>query len=256
MMQQIKSNAGIAISDFSMPYSIYPLCNYLHYGFLNESFVLYRSAGGALIARYDDSLTICSQKITKQDCIDLKSFIVNKKIRMLSGSKDTVAFFYSFFNDGVIENGYIASLSPLIKNEKNSIKCASTLEEYKNITNLVLNVNKTNISYYKYDQYLNQIYSRFKNNYCRNLYIKKGNEFIGHIATYAESDSAAVLGGLVVREDYRGQGIAKQLFETILSILTKENKESFLFCYNESLLSFYKRYSKETFPCSKVLYTF
>lgn len=254
MIQQLKNESEVAISDFSMPYSIYPLCNYLKYGFSNELFKLYRTDNGVLIAQYDDSLTICSEKIEKQDCSDLKRLIVHKKIRMLSGSSEVINYFKRNFKKGVLETGSIVLLKKINICNGEGIKTATTFEEYKKIVDLVLNVNKTNVSYYNYDQYLNQIYSRFLDKYSRNLYIVEKEEFVGHIATYAESDSLAVLGGLVIKEDHRGRGLAKQLFEELLSVLSKENKDSYLFCYNKSLFDFYNRYSKSTYNCSKILY--
>lgn len=238
---------------FSMPWSIYPYANYLKYG-INNSFYSIFTINHVVFTQYHDSIQVCSETISIEEAKEISLFIIENNIRMASGSSQAMHLIFPLLNKGRIEDGLIFEFTDFECDKDYLINYAKDKETFLKIASLVCKANSSNTGYYALEQYFNQIYDRYSEGYCRNwVYSDDKDNIIGHIATYAETDSYAVLGGLAVDDNYRGQGIAKALLKHSINDLLKENKTIYAFGYNKNLYIFYKSISKQTYPACKIM---
>lgn len=250
-MKKVLFESEIKIEDFSLPWSVYPLANLKKYGLSADVFAVY-IADGKIVTKHDDTIQICSDELTKNACLEIADFIRQNRIRMISGRKDNLEKLMPLLSNAKLVSGYIFELESF---DVDSVFVVEKAEDnhFKDIAELVCEVNSTNKSYYKLEQYFNQIYERHKDGYCHNWIIHHDNKIIGHIATYAEADNYAVLGGLAVDADYRGKGIAKALLSYSIASIREAGKKCYAYCYNENLVGFYKKHCSHEFVCSKIL---
>lgn len=218
-----------------------------------QSYFSIYTINGKLFTRHDDSIQICFDEIDACECTELACYIKTEKIRMISGKKECLAFLLSYIPNSELKTGYIFQLHQFDYPGDKPIELAKYEKQFGEISSLVCKANSENKSYYGLSQYKSQIYERYLQGYCKNwIYLDRGR-IIGHIATYAETDKYVILGGLAVDEQERGKGIAKQLLSHSISASKKDNKDVYVFCYNNLLKDFYQRISINRFEYSKIL---
>ena len=244
MLKQITIVKENIDQGFEMPWSVYPYANYVHYGLNSPLFKVFVTSNGVVVTQYDDTLQICGKEISERDVEEVIAFAKANSIRTITGSSSSIHLLSSKTSlKNKVTYGKIIEIC--IKNHSSAAKIAlaSTKKDYEEIAKFVVDINSASGSYYELNQYFNQIYNRYLEHYSRNWFIKEKESIIGHIATYAEAPSYAVLGGLVVEPNHRQHGIGKDLFCTVTSSLINEGKRVYLFCFNEMLLPFYRRYA-------------
>lgn len=252
MIKKVTTESEINVNDFSLPWSIYPLANFKKYGLSADIFSVFTS-DGQLFTKHDDTIQICSNDLSKESCGDIAKFVQQNRIRMIAGKRDNLEKLLPLVPNSILKHGYIFELDNFEIDSTFSIEDATTETQFKDIAKLVCKANNDNKSYYGLEQYFSQIYERYKDGYCHNWIMRQKNDIIGHIATYAETESYAVLGGLAVDETYRGKGIAKALLLHSISCMKKEGKVCYAFCYNEKLISFYRKHGFREFEYAKIL---
>ena len=94
---------------------------------------------------------------------------------------------------------------------------------------------------YEYERLSRQLIERNQQGYSRNLVIKEDNKVVAHACTNAETDSIAVVAELIVREEYRGKGYAKQIWKYLCDSLLKEGKAVYSFYYSEKSRQLHKK---------------
>ena len=252
MIKKVESISQINKEMFAMPWSIYPYANFLRYGVDKDFYSLYL-IDDVLFTKYYDSVQVCSKAISELQAKEISSFVLDNIIRMVSGPTECLEKIFALLGRGRIENGHIFELDSFNNNCVSNITLATEIKAFKEIAVLVCDANSSNTGYYGLEQYFDQIYSRYSEGYCRNWVYIANSKIVGHIATYAEAEGYAVLGGLAVDKDYRGQGIAKALLNNAINDMKSENKKSYAFCYNHNLLGFYLKISKSSFKSSKIM---
>lgn len=86
-----------------------------------------------------------------------------------------------------------------------------------------------------------QLEERSRESKGRNLVIRAKDTIIAHYATYAEAQDIAVMGGLIVKPEYRGQGFAHSLHSKLTEILLSEGRTPILFCTDPDTVKMYER---------------
>jgi predicted GNAT family acetyltransferase len=84
-----------------------------------------------------------------------------------------------------------------------------------------------------------QFISRFDDGTGRNYVIRKEQIIVAHYATYAEIPEIAVMGGLIVLPEERGNGFARLLHCYLSDLLITEKREAVLFCHDRHVLNMY-----------------
>lgn len=109
--------------------------------------------------------------------------------------------------------------------------------------------------HYMVKELSNQLIDRLRNWHCRNLIIKKDRKIVAHMATYAEKNDVAVLGGLITDIQYRGNGYGKKVLVDLTEAILKEEKTPIIFVFNEKLVSWYENIGWEIVnECGKLEY--
>lgn len=101
---------------------------------------------------------------------------------------------------------------------------------------------------YTVNELASQISERLKDGYARNYVIRKNGDIIAHAGTGAEFGGVATIVDVIVRPDYRRQGLGKQLVAAISSDLNEEGMTAYLFCYSTSARKLYQSVGYE-FVC-------
>ncbi len=243
MIKNIIENSEIDVNGFVMPFSIYPYINYSFYNLTNPIFQVYK-INNKMFTVHDGTIQLCFLEASLSEIKSIYRFAIANRIKTISGPVNNLEklkrvgkndsyvigklFEFSFFECNYTE-GYI--------------KKALSKDEMFKIASFVCESNKSHNFPYSVNQYFEQINSRLSSGYSRNWMFFYRNQFVGHIATYAESSEYAVLGGLSVLPEYRRIGIAKTLLSNAIKELKSENKKIYAFCFNKALESFYRQIS-------------
>lgn len=95
--------------------------------------------------------------------------------------------------------------------------------------------------HYKPQDLAGQLLERKNAEFGRNKILMLNGEIACHAATYAEVPEAAVVSGVITRENHRGKGYAYQVVGSLCRELLREGKRVFLFYYTETAGKLYKR---------------
>lgn len=192
-----------------------------------------------LLYRYYNSLQIMSfnpldegttEEIAKH-IISEKYVMIQGEYKLLQSINQCLNFTYS------ITEGCLIDMSGCtLKKETISINCP--LEQLEKAARLVC-ADREIGGHYTVPELTKQFEERVRQFGCRNRIIFQDNKIIGHAATYAEHDSLAVIGGVVVDPAYRGKGYGKKLVQELAVNLSDENKESYLYCFDKALTDWY-----------------
>lgn len=252
MISKITKASSISLNHFAFPWSIYPYSNYVKYGLNNEIFSLFL-LNKKIFTKYDDSIQLCFEELNDEEVQEIAQFIYLNDIRMVSGKQELIRRLAKIIKNSKAYYGYIFENNARLLSDNKNVSYASSIDDFKNITDLVCESNSDNKAFYNREQYFNQIYNRFIQKYCRNWIYKVNGQIVGQIATYAETNEYAVLGGLAVNKNFRRRGIGKKLLFTSQNELIKENKTVYWFCYNTDLQDFYKSISSKSYLCGKLM---
>lgn len=256
MIVRIRKENEFKKTDLIMPWSIFPLANISFYGLNKHIFHLYKT-GNCFFSKYDDSIQVCSVEASDNELNDICSFILRKKIRMITAEPSIALGMTKILDKFSIsfakKEGYVVQINLFDKCDSNRLITAKEKHEFKNMVDIVCRANSDNPYFYQKKQLLKQYYKRSKSGYCRNFYIKEESLMVGTISTYCETDSYCVIGGLAVDPLFQKKGFGKLLFLGTLNKLNDENKKIFLFCYKPELLNFYSKYSNAKTRISKIL---
>ncbi len=94
---------------------------------------------------------------------------------------------------------------------------------------------------YVYEDLLHQIKERLDEGFTRSYVIRKGDKVIAHVGTGAETDKVCTIAYTITAQDFRGQGLAKKLYNHACGILRKEGKRVFSVYYPENAYKFHHK---------------
>ena len=94
---------------------------------------------------------------------------------------------------------------------------------------------------YTYEDLLGQMQERLEEGYARSYVIKKNGRPIAHVGTGAEICNVCTIAYTITSPNYRGQGMAKELYNHACGTLKKEGKRIFSVYYPESARLFHHK---------------
>lgn len=86
-----------------------------------------------------------------------------------------------------------------------------------------------------------QLDERIQSKTGRSYIIRRNGEIIAHTATYAETGKIAVVGGTIVKQEYRNLNYYMLLSNHILQQLIEEGKTAYTFSITEKMIQFHKK---------------
>lgn len=98
-----------------------------------------------------------------------------------------------------------------------------------------------------------QLLSRFKNDGCESICIKKDGKIVSHFAVYALANDIAVLSGMITKAEFRGMGLGGRLVKQLSSHLVCSGRTPILYCYEDEYYSWYQKLGYQTIGLSSKL---
>lgn len=142
-----------------------------------------------------------------------------------------------------IERNYIWDISVMAADRLHPQIEAARLEDVEEIADLMM---KDPEYYTVYDRetLFSQIRSRLLDGYGRTFVIRRDREIVTIYNIYGETDTMAILGGLLVHPQYRRQGLAQEIIRSTCRMLTDEKKRciAFINFNNTPSLELHKSY--------------
>lgn len=141
------------------------------------------------------------------------------------------------------ETGYVMELGNLTWEENKEITAHiqnARDDQYAQIARFICSDEELG-GHYRPQDLEKQLLERKAEKFGRNKILLLDGEIVCHIATYAETDEAAVVSGLITAENSRKKGYAYQIMGNLCRELQREGKRAFLFYYIESAGKIYKR---------------
>lgn len=181
---------------------------------------------------------------------DILKLILEYQPAMVSGKADIIEKLYSKSNElsKLYKETYgVVLIQPYVKLDKNifSPELASK-NDMEEIAQLICSDEGIGGHYDPVDL-RDQLIRRYEDKTGRNYVIRKDGKIVAHYATYAEAPGIAVMGGLIVSQEYRGKGYARLLHSYLANTLITENKKAVLFCHEENALNMYLKLGAEIY---------
>ena len=237
----VPSDEKTLLSYIGADYSscLYLYLNLIKYGINSEVIGVYFQKENGIITsillKYYSCLHVYSND-SRFDSAEVSDFFLNNNFTMLYCTAEIARSIYSEFPEHMkkrasITNGWVAQIKDLDKPAK-GLAVKAQDKDFDQIVKLIYSDEDIGRSY-KFDELKLQLVERNKDGYARNLVIKKGDLVISHACTNAELGNVAVVGELLVKEEYRKQGYASEIWRDICGNLLSEGKEVYSFYYSE-----------------------
>ncbi len=217
----------------------YGKCLYLYvdlmkYGFDNPNVNLWlqkddNDSNIALILQYYTGMHIFSRDGNlKPD--EIIALIEERKPSMVCGMHETLAELGEI-PEYEIEVGHVAHLANA--EEVISAECLkASREDIRGIANLMADDEALGKPY-EGDALYNQLIERYDQNFGRSFFIRNDEDgkIIATASTYAEEAGVAVMSGVMVHPDYRGQGLAGKVIRALCTDLHEDGFDVFSYYY-------------------------
>lgn len=194
----------------------------------------------AVLYTYYGSLQIFeNKKLNDAEISEIALYIQSKKFKMISANKELAQLLVNKLKvDYDFQSGVLMGAKSAF-NEKSSITCWAKPDQCEEIAQLICA--DPNIGgHYTVTDLAEQLKDRMQNWGCRNLIIMDEKKIIAHMASYAEKNEIAVLGGLITHNDSRGKGYGRIVLQKLADAFIKQNKFPVLFVFNDELVPWYE----------------
>ena len=231
---------------------LYEYIDIKKYGMDNPNLTIYADRdekNGSLlcvIMQYYQGLQIFSSEET-YDAKDLVTFLGELDFNMINASSYLIDAIMTATGDLASyerEDGYVVELGELTWQEKKEITdlafLAESYDEFRESAGLICSDEGLG-GHYQVEDLADQLASRSREKFGRDLLYYQDGRLVCHVATYAEVDTAAVVSGVITHELARGQGLACQLVGALCRDLKKEGKRVFLFYYTPEAGRLYQK---------------
>lgn len=214
------------------------------YGYDGENIktVLIESAGivKAVLYTYYTSLQIfVFDDLNDGEVKETADYILKNNFKMVSGQYDVIEKIHAVMLDMYhITKGFLMSGADCVSSYSGKTQWAEE-KHCAEIAALICTDEEIG-GHYTVDELADQLKDRMLNRGCRNLIITDNGKIISHMASYAEMDDIAVLGGLITHSDYRHDGLGKMVLMDLAKSYTDNNRLPVLFVYNENLVIWYE----------------
>jgi len=211
-----------------------------------------------VIMKYYSGLQVFSE-FNNFPLYEVVEFLNYINYKMISGEKTTIDILKAALGGGYItEYGHIQQLKNSNAEDVSNTFFKIELPEdgdFLDIAKLICSDDDIGSSY-EVIELKDQLLNRRNTHFGKNLVVKSEGKIIGHIATYAELENIAVIGGVIVDTKYRNMGIAKIMTVGMCKVLEKENKDIYLFVYKDFVRKFYRKLGfEDVCECGKIVKT-
>lgn len=211
---------------------LYLYIDFLKYGFENENVnVWYQKKEGkivALVLQYYTGIHVFS-KGRNFDVEDVVSLLKEISPSMICGMKWTLDKIVDYFENYEMETGIVGVLKDLkVFNTEGCYRANE--DEIKEVAELLATDDALGKPY-GFDLLYKQLLERYHEKFGRNFIYRKDGKIVATASTYAEAGNAAVISGVMVHPDFRGQGLSKNVLSAVCGSLKEDGIDVFSYYY-------------------------
>ena len=175
---------------------------------------------------------------------ELSEFISDKNITMIYSEKATALKLSEYMDKNFsLSTGWVSQIKNIISSDSKVEILSAEEKDFSQISYMICDDEDIGRNY-KYEDLIKQLTERAMQGFSRNYVIKDEETVIAHACTNAELDNIAVVGELMVKNEYRRNGYGSMLWRYLCGELLAEN-------------NFYaKRSSITTWDCTASEYIF
>lgn len=220
----------------------YGKCLYLYvdlmkYGFDNPNVRLWlqkdeEGNNRVLVLQYYTGMHVFSRE-GSFDASEVRALIEENAPSMICGMRDTLALLGDDVPGYELETGKVGHLEE-VRREADPRCVKASREDLRDIADLMADDEALGKPYQQ-DLLYRQLVERYDQGFGRSFMIRdeeKGN-VIATASTYAEEAGVAVVSGVMVHPEHRGQGLAGKVLTALCTDLRKDNMDVFSYYYIE-----------------------
>lgn len=185
----------------------------------------------AVLLVYYSCLHLYSEK-DDFDAVEICKFLSGKNITTVYCTESSALKLSVYMdNDISLSVGWVSQIKNMIP-FSNKIEITSAKEkDFSQIAHMIYEDDDIGRNY-KYEDLIKQLSERVLHGFSRNYVIKDGETVIAHACTNAETENIAVVGELMVKNEYRRHGYGSMIWSYLCDKLLTENKEVYSFYYS------------------------
>ena len=194
----------------------------------------------AVLYTYYTSLQFFAlNELNYKELSEVSEYILQNRFKMVSGKYEIIEKICSAMPDIYHKTkGFLMSGENCVSSYSGRTKWACP-QQCDEIAELICS-DKEIGGHYSVEELSDQLKDRMLNRGCRNLIITDGEKIISHMASYAEKNEIAVLGGLITHLDYRHDGLGRIVLMDLAKSFIDENRLPVLFVFDETLVNWYE----------------
>lgn len=216
---------------------LYLYLNLEKYGLYNENIHVWSAIRDkelkAIIMQYYDCMHLFSRN-SDYNTEEISSHIIQRRCNVVMSTGENIRkltpYLEKDFNAEFF--GIFKSPDQIKKHEFPEVEKADR-SDIEKIVNFML-TDKSYTDLYSYDVLYKQLLDRFDTGYSRFYVIRDKEQIIASYSTYAETEQIAVLGGLLVDPNYRGQNLSLKLASVLSNELIQSGKSVYAIISNEA----------------------
>lgn len=159
--------------------------------------------------------------------------IENSKLKYFSGKKELIDLLRPYVKVRESKPMYFCYANKILSDQGNlalEIKILKTKEDCVKLYDLLKSIDEFGIKDQSKDRFVESKLKSIKMGVT--LYVEKDGEFVGTVATTAETKVNAMVVGVATRIDFRNQGLATQLMLSLMNMYIINKKKSLCLFYD------------------------
>lgn len=192
------------------------------------------------ILEYYTGMHIYSKEVDF-DLKEVANLIQEENPSILCGEKKTIDYLSNSLKEFKYENGWVRILPKLEETSNSSVKIEKAkYEDFDEIAELLLEDEDIGASYTK-EILKEQLIQRNQEGYGKNYIVRDMDRIIAHIGNGAEFENISMINYVIVKNEYRGKGIATAMCYDFCKLLQSEGKDIFLINYSKESIGLYNK---------------
>lgn len=194
----------------------------------------------AVLLIYYSCLHLYSEK-NDFNAAEICRFLSEKNIMMIYCAESVASKLSKYMDKNILlTTGWVSQIKN-INSYDNKVKIIPAKEnDFSQISYMICADSDIGRNY-KYEDLINQLSERVVQGFSRNYVIKDGETVIAHACTNAEIKNIAVVGELMVKNEYRRHGYGSMIWSYLCGELLAENKEVYSFYYSDESRLLHKK---------------
>ncbi len=221
---------------------LYLYIDIMNYGIAAENMQVWieekREEIELIVMKYHDSFQIYSHKETPNITVILE-LLRKYPVAMISGTRAIIEKLEMQCEAYTATYGEVFIMDKYRKVSKESEVLRALVKDAKEIAGLICSDEEIG-RHYSIDDLTMQLSERIETGTGRSYIIRDRGKIVAHSATYAEAERIAVVGGTIIRKEYRKSDCYMLLSNYMLQELAAEGKTAYTFATSEKMIHYHR----------------